>query len=123
MIPKENRVNTKSIDLIFNKGKLVFSENINLKFFIDKENISPRVSFITPKNIFKKATERNLFRRKGYFSIYKYLTQLPAGFCGAFIFTPKSKNNLIFKGLNKNKSLEKLEKDIAFILNFVLKNK
>lgn len=117
MIPKRNRVNTKLIDLIFKEGNCLFSNNINLKFFFNKENPDIKVAFITPKSTFKKASERNLFRRKGYSLIYKHLNNIPKGFSGAFIFNPKSKNNLIFVGENKNSSLSGLEKDIIYLID------
>lgn len=117
MLPKINRVNSTLINTIFKEGKYITSGLLTLRFLIDKENPINRISFVAPKNTFKKNSERILFRRKGYFLIKEFMSNLPKGFVGVFIFNPISKKNLIFKKENKEISMKNLEKDIYSLIS------
>ncbi len=115
MLSKKNRVNKKLIDIIFKEGKFINSPNLTLKF-IKEGFLSPKIAFITPKTTSKKAIDRNLLRRRGYFIIKKYLKCFPTGFDGAFVFGKKSME--IFGG-KKNKiknPVKSLENEIKIIL-------
>ncbi len=116
MLSKRNRTNKKLVEKIFKEGRFINSPNLTLKF-IKENTIVPQISFITPKLVSKKAVDRNLLRRRGYFILRKYLTQFPPGFVGVFIFSKKSMN--IFGG-KKNKSrnpIKNLENEIENIFN------
>lgn len=122
MIPKKNRNSQKSIDLIFKKGKFINSQNINLKFYLDKEYPNIRVSFVVPKSVAKSAVKRNALRRRGYQVISKYIHSLPAGFNGAFLFGKNSKEVFGQRGVAKNEAFVCLDKEIQFILSILNNN-
>jgi len=107
MLPKKNRADKKTIEKIFKKSIFIGSHSLNLKYFFNKDNISPRVSFIVPKTVEKKATERNFLRRKGYLILEKYWNKIPNDFVGVFIFNKQKEKKL----------LEVIEEDIKIILN------
>jgi len=107
MLPKKNRANKKTIEKIFKKSIFIGSHSLNLKYFFNKDNTSPRVSFIVPKTVEKKATERNFLRRKGYLILEKYWNKIPNDFVGVFIFNKQKEKNLP----------EVIEEDIKIILN------
>lgn len=127
MLPKKNRADRKAVEKIFKEGRFVNSQNLTLKFIIDKEakpglpgfaSLSfPQISFVVPKTVSKKAVIRNLLRRRGYAVLKPYLGTFPAGFTGVFLFGKKSKD--IFGG-RKNKTrnpIQDLENEIKIILN------
>jgi len=107
MLPKKNRADKKTIEKIFKKSIFIGSHSLNLKYFFNKDNTSPRVSFIVPKTVEKKATERNFLRRKGYLILEKYWNKIPNDFVGVFIFNKQKEKKL----------LEVIEEDIKIILN------
>lgn len=90
MLKKNIRADKKTVEKIFSAGKFVGSGPLSLKFFIDRKEKSPRISFIVPKSVSKSAVERNSLRRKGYIAVKEYINKLPAGFKGAFVFKKKS---------------------------------
>ena len=118
MLPKKNRTNKAGIDQIFKQGKSVFSGNLSFKYINQKEAGSViKVNFITPKTVSKKAVDRNLLRRRGYYLLAKHLDVFPTGMVGAFIFGKKSMK--VFGG-RKNKKfnpVNNLENEIKIILN------
>ena len=116
MLPKKNRADKKLVEKIFQEGKFINSPNLTLKF-IKEKILVPQISFITPKSVSKKAVERNLLRRQGYFILKKYFHKFPVGFSGVFIFGKKS---MEFFGGRKNKKrnpIKNLEDEIKNILN------
>jgi len=126
MLPKINRADKKTIEKIFSIGKFVNSPNLSLKFFVsydDKKNfllgkkMSPQIAFITPKTISKKASTRNLLRKRGYAVFRKYLNTIPSGFSGVFIFSKKSER--VFGGRKSRifDPISNLENEIKIILN------
>jgi ribonuclease P protein component len=117
MIPKKNRATQKIIDLIFKEGKFINSQNIALKFFLNKNPNLVRVSFVVPKNIVNSAVKRNMLKRRGFLIISKYLNDLPLGFYGIFIFGKNSKEVFGLRGINKNQAFENLDKEVLFIIN------
>jgi len=121
MLSKNNRINKKLTERVFKEGKFINSPNLTLKFLIfkktEKENTLPRISFIVPKTVSKKAVDRNLLRRRGYFIFKKHLKRPPFGFVGTFIFNKKS---MTLFGCRKNKTrnpIKELENEIENILN------
>ena len=116
MLSKKNRTNKKLVDKIFKEGRFINSPNLTLKFIKD-QSVNSRVGFIAPKTVSKKAVDRNLLRRRGYFIIKKYLVSFPANFAGVFVFGKKSMS--IF-GEKKNKTKNPilvLENEIKIILS------
>jgi ribonuclease P protein component len=91
MLPKKNRVDTRTVELIFKKGKSLSSPSLTFKFldirFTGRTcGNSPRVSFVAPKSIAKLAVTRNLLRRRGYSALKNPLKHFPAGLVGVFVF-------------------------------------
>ncbi|MBP9802722.1 MAG: ribonuclease P protein component [Candidatus Pacebacteria bacterium] len=119
MIPKKNRTSQKIVDLIFKQGKFINSNNISLKFYINKGNLETRVSFIVPKNVMKSAVGRNMLRRRGYNVVSKYLHDLPLGLNGSFIFGKNSKEIFALRGNHKNTAFLNLENEIKQIISIL----
>ncbi len=85
MLPKTNRADKKTIDLIFSGGKFINSPTLSFKYILTQA-LAPRISFIVPKSTLKLAVKRNALRRRGYNALKKELGALPVGIAGAFIF-------------------------------------
>jgi ribonuclease P protein component len=116
MFPKKNRVSKKAFEVVLKKSRLVSSPNLTLRFTINQDS-PPRISFVAPKAVVKKAVGRNQLRRRGYTILQKYINQLPTGFLGIFFFGKKSIGN--FSG-RKNKNynpIQNLEYEIKNILD------
>lgn len=101
MLPKRNRLDKKTIEIIFKKGKFITSPSLTLKFLITKEN-KKQISFVVPKTVSKKAVDRNLLRRKGYLTLNKYFKDFPIGFLGVFLFKKYQDNILILENEIEN---------------------
>lgn len=86
MLPKKNRLDTKTTEEIFKKGIFLNSPSLTFKFIKNKSLTSPRISFIAPKSVSKLAVKRNSLRRKGYTALIKHIKKFPVGITGAFIF-------------------------------------
>ena len=86
MLPKKNRISKKDVDFLFKNGKFVRVGDLSLRFFLDKTRFPPKVAFIAPKTITKKATLRNLLKRRARAVARKYVDSLPHGFSGVFLF-------------------------------------
>mgnify|MGYP001612590640 CR=1 FL=1 len=93
------------VDRVFKEGKFLNSPFLTFKFILSLDDSSPRVSFIVPKTVSKLAVKRNSLRRVGYNVLKKYISTLPQGLVGAFIF-----KKLI-------DSSSDLENEIKFILD------
>jgi len=91
MLPKKNRADKKAIEKIFKEGRFINSSSLTLKFLnnVHTRYGHARVSFIVPKTVEKKATRRNLLRRKGYLILKKYWNKIPNDFIGAIKKIPK----------------------------------
>jgi ribonuclease P protein component len=107
MLPKKNRVDKKSVGLIFKKRSFIVSPSFTFKFILSNTHFQPRISFIAPKNIAKLAVKRNLLRRKGYSALEKHINQFPLGIMGVFVFKKVEEN------------VSKIEDEIKNILNKV----
>jgi len=63
MIPKKNRLNSLFFKNLFKKGKSIDNILFSLKYV--KDNIQEyKVSIVVSKKVSKKATERNLLKRR-----------------------------------------------------------
>ncbi len=87
MLQKRQRADRKTVEKIFSAGKFAGSANLSLKYLFEpgKRASGISVSFVAPKSAFKKATERNLLRRRGYSAARKLLPLFPDGFRGVFM--------------------------------------
>lgn len=104
MFPKKNRVNKKLVEKIFKEGAFIGSYFLSLKYVLTKSTTPPRVSFVVPKKVGKKAVRRNYLKRRGYLILEKYFKKIPNGFYGVFIF-------------NKTSTVLEIENEIKKILN------
>jgi ribonuclease P protein component len=86
MLPKKNRLDTKTVEKVFTMGAFVNSPNLTLRFLKKRETQQARISVIVPKSTAKKATERNLLRRRGYAALSGMLSKFPVGFTGVLVF-------------------------------------
>ena len=117
MFLKRNRVDKKTIEHVFKDGRFYSSANLTFKYIVKKDQKETRVSFIVPKTVSKKATDRNLLKRRGYAVLKKYLKTLPCSVVGVVIFNKKALN--VFGGRkNKTKNpIKNLDEEIKVILN------
>ncbi len=102
MLSKINRLSKKDVDYLFKDGKSSFSGFFTFKFIKNINSLPPKVAFIVPKSIAKKAVLRNLLRRKGYSAVKKYISLLPSGFVGVFVFKNSKIDNIIIDSEIKN---------------------
>lgn len=117
MLLKKNRPNKKDIEEIFKKGSSVFSSNLNLRFLINNKENEPKIAFIVPKSISKKAVVRNKLRRRGYKIIQKNLSFIPKNLKGAFIFGKNSSKIFAESGKKANLAIKKLEEELNFFIS------
>ncbi len=90
MLPKKNRVDTKTVEQIFQRGRSISSPNLNFKYILSGKE--KRISFIAPKSVAKLAVKRNLLRRRGYSALVKHIKGLTLGVAGVFIFKKAESN-------------------------------
>lgn len=117
MISKKNRNDRKAVAQIFKVGRTVGSLNLILKFFQTSTKNPPRISFVAPKTVAKRAVDRNLLRRRGYAVMERHLNKLPDGFSGIFIFGKKSMGIFGGHGKQTKDQLGSLQNEIKTILN------
>jgi len=124
MLSKKNKLNKKEANFLFSQdfskiGKIFYTPYLTLRFCFKKENKAPRVSFFVSKKNCSKAVDRNFLKRRGFFLSRKYLSLLPPGFLGVFIFSKQGA--FLFKNKKKSKNKENnplffLERDILNLL-------
>ncbi|TSC77973.1 MAG: hypothetical protein G01um101424_107 [Parcubacteria group bacterium Gr01-1014_24] len=102
MLAKKNRASKKDIDFIFKDGKFLTSPNLTFKFILNNNSSIPRISFIVPKTVSKKAVNRNLLRRHGYAVLKKYINKFPTRLLGVFVFKKYQADILIIENEIKN---------------------
>src|SRR3989338_5818661 len=85
MLPKAQRLDRTTVSALFKSGHSLNSSNFVLKFSLAGKG-APKISFIVPKSVAKNPTARNSLRRRGYAIAERYLSGLPIGFSGIFIF-------------------------------------
>ncbi|OGI68741.1 ribonuclease P protein component [Candidatus Nomurabacteria bacterium RIFCSPLOWO2_01_FULL_41_12] len=114
MILKRNRADKKAIEIVFKTGKSFSSPNLNFKFILNNNSNIPRISFIVPKTVSKKAVKRNLLKRRGYNILRKYISQLPAGVIGILVFKKYQASPI---GLRPREDILIIENEIKNLLN------
>ena len=97
MLPKKNRADKRSVDIIFKKGRIISSPTINFKFLIEGNGTRPRISCVVPKTMSKKAVQRNEQRRKGYHTLSKYMQSFPKGLVGVLMFKKRVEDHTILE--------------------------
>lgn len=97
MLPKKNRADKKAVEKVFKEGKFLNSPNLTFKFTLTNNSAAPRISFIVPKTISKKAVSRNKLRRLGYAVLKNYINKFPSGLAGVFIFKKYQDNSFILE--------------------------
>lgn len=117
MLPKKNRNDRKNIEELFKLGTFAGSPNLNLRFILTGKSFSPKISFITPKNVSKQAAVRNLLRRRGYGTLKKYLNKFPPGFLGAIVFGRRSADLFAGRKNKKRDPIQNLENEIRIVLS------
>jgi len=106
MLPKKKRV-TKNLFLSIMKDKEIIYGSFFVFYY--KKQIDPQYAFVAPKNVARKATDRNKLRRKGYNAIR--LLNVPSG-AGLFFY----------KKSGVNATSQDIKTDISFLLkkaNFI----
>ncbi len=81
MLPKKRRIQRKEFENILKYGQRFNSSHLGI-FLVKqelKESLS-RFAVSVPKKVFKLATDRNKFRRRGYSVIHKLEKVFPTGF-------------------------------------------
>ncbi len=68
MFKKKQRFNRKDFKKVFKEGKRINNKNISISYIY---NDKTKTSVVVGKKIAKKATERNLLRRRVYFILRK----------------------------------------------------
>jgi ribonuclease P protein component len=97
-----NSVRRKEFEYLLIKGKWIHSGSLSFKYLEikDQNKIQGRFAFISSGKVLKKATERNLFKRRGRYIINKNKHTLKEGLIGGF-FAKKGITELSFKELEK----------------------
>ena len=100
MLPKKNRLSRKDVDILFNKGRSIFSPTLTFKF-LRKELPPSKIAVIAPKAVARLAVKRNLLRRRGYNALGKYINKFPS-LTGVFVFKKYEDDILILENEIKN---------------------
>lgn len=91
---------------LFTSGFSLFNNSFSFKYLINKNQKEKKIAFIIPKNVLKKANQRNFLKRRSFFVIKNFIKELPVGFVGAFVFNKKAVGGFLGK---KNKYLNPLQ--------------
>lgn len=92
MLAKKSRVTKGIVEKVFKVGKFINSELFSFKFTKKNDASKPRISVLAPKNIAKKAVDRNFLRRLGYNSLKSLINKAPLGIEGVLIFKKSTKS-------------------------------
>ncbi|MEI6843275.1 MAG: ribonuclease P protein component [bacterium] len=86
MLPKQRRIQRKFFSEILSKGARFNTEHF-LVYILQTEKENPsRFSFSISKKVAQKAVTRNLYRRRGYAIISKYLEDITTGYNLFFVY-------------------------------------
>jgi ribonuclease P protein component len=97
MLPKKNRADKGAVDEIFKEGRFFNSPNLTFKFTLKNTTPFPRISFIVPKSVAKKAVDRNKLRRLGYSVLEKYIKKISPQIVGALVFKKYQEDSSIIE--------------------------
>jgi ribonuclease P protein component len=90
MFPQKDKLPRKSFSEVFRKGKVISSGYLSLKFAALKE-IKPGFSVVVSSKVSKKATERNLIKRRTYFILRKHKKDIPFKMSLIFFIKPEAR--------------------------------
>ncbi|MCD6094486.1 ribonuclease P protein component [bacterium] len=96
MLPKENRLSKKEVELVLKKGRTYRGFFLILKYWKNKlsseDKRLSRFAVIVPQKVSKKATKRNRIKRLIRENLRKRLSQIKFGFDVVFMATPEILN-------------------------------
>lgn len=97
----QSKINREIFDNLLKKGKNTHSPLLSLRYMpiLDNQPLSS-FSFVISGKIAKKATERNLFKRRGRHIIRKLKNKINNGFVGAF-FAKSGSTKVSFSEIEK----------------------
>lgn len=98
MLPKKQKLNRANFNKVLEKSKKIEEENFSLRVrFVEKSEKS-RYSVVVSAKVAKKATARNLLKRRVYEALAKNAPK--TGIFGV-IYAKKDSPKLDFKAINK----------------------
>lgn len=100
MLSSKERIRKTEFPRDFRKGKTYHTPRTVLFIAPQNKQDATKYAFITPAKVSKKATERNLLRRRGYYAIQKIKTRIPKGYFCVFSFK-KGCATLSYKEIEK----------------------
>lgn len=77
MLSKEQRIDRQFFKEVWSKGKRFNTSYFSLVLLSGLSFEYPKVSFVVPKSVCKKATKRNLLRRRGC-AVFRELSRDPS---------------------------------------------
>ena len=110
--PKSERLKSrKTIDTLFTKGKSVTKYPLRLVFVATDENTPTQVGVSVSKKYFKKAVDRNYFKRvlRETYRLNKHLLNNDTNQNYAFMLLYQSKDRLEFDDIN-SKTIDLFQK-------------
>lgn len=87
MLNKNNRLTSKEVEEVVERGKSVNSSFLRLKI-LPSDSTKPKFAVISPKKVFKKAHQRVGIRRKVYPVIREYMKNIKQN-CNVVVFVNK----------------------------------
>lgn len=78
MLPRSQRLSTKQVNLVMEKGKVVHTPFFWSRFV--KQEGELKIAVICPQKIAKTAVKRNLIRRKVYSAIGLFINKMELGY-------------------------------------------
>jgi ribonuclease P protein component len=88
MLPRKKRLSAKAFEEILEKGRTFHAPYISCRLYRLQDGEDNRFSFSVSKKIEKKATKRNLMRRRLAAIALRHKNLFPAGYAG-IIFAKK----------------------------------
>lgn len=106
MLPKNQRVQQSAFLEVLKGGKSVYAPYLTLKFLKGKQRQESKFSFVVSRAVTKKASDRNLLKRRGYYIIRKHKEDIIDSVTATFFF----------KRAGVKFSFKDLEREILFLL-------
>lgn len=100
MFPQKRKVGTELFPFVLKGGKTVSSEHFSFKFTPIPGIQESKFSFVVSGKVSKKATERNLLKRRGYVIIKKILALKKIPIAGVF-FSKSGATKLSYDALKQ----------------------
>lgn len=100
MLPRKRKVGLELFPFVLKKGKTVSSEHFSFKFTPIPSIKESKFSFVVSGKVSKKATERNLLKRRGYVVVRKNVILKKIPIAGVF-FAKNGATKLSYEVLKK----------------------